>query len=144
MVTLELFNKIKSNYLKNMPSGMVVAKDELSFDVGHWNFKSYDDNNDIKGTLKRKWCSTIINILFLDGDITKDNIHRLMDDLDFIKFNRNTYLVYIIAIPEEHVNEEVVEKLKSPSLSINRFTLNFKEDGYVLFLNDFIKNIIKL
>ena len=140
----ELFEHVRDSILHGMRAGMLVTPFNIDFDIGDWQHKPYWANNAIKHHLKQQWCSTLIILFIFDDTINNEGIQLFMDDNDFETHNRHIFLVYIIAIKKNNVSDETVKILKNRRLNINRFETRLEFGDYYLFVNDFVKNILKL
>ena len=74
-----VFDYTKDNILKGMPSGNLVVKSEINYDIGFWQYKTYDANSDIRNILRSKWCSTVINLFIFDETTQFDTVEKFFD-----------------------------------------------------------------
>lgn len=140
----EVFEFARDNLLRGMPSGMLVTPAKVDFDIGHWQHKPYWDNDNIKHHLKQCWCSTVINIFIFHDTIRNDQILKFMDDSDFEIHGRNIFLIYLLCVPRSKVTVETDRIVGCKNMNINRFSQKVEHQGYVIYINDFVKNILKL
>ena len=139
----KMFEFVKTRILKNMPTGMIVSQYFPKYDIGHWEHKSYDSQTNIRDTLKSKWCSTVINLFVFSQDTTSDSIITFIDSNLYEKQGKNSYLIYCMAIPhplENSIDEFMKTKRKFIS---DTYSNKFIVDGYVVYVNDFVKNLLK-
>ena len=137
----QLFEYVKKNMLKDMPAGMLVTKNNITFDIGHWQHRAYEDNNNIDAILKRDRCSTLINLMILDKTITQDQLFKFIDDIDLSIRGRNIHLIYFLSIHKPLVTEGMFNKLKYRTLNINRFSKNVEVEQDIVFENEFISDL---
>lgn len=137
-----LFEHVKETLLHGMVSGLLATKDPVDFDIGLWQHKSHGGPHSMKDNLVQLWCSKIINLFVVDKTNTKEQLYAFVDGFDFKKFEYEAYLVYFIAIPTEMVDSEMTARLAQGELNINRFSQSVVFEGYTIFVNDFIKNIL--
>ena len=138
----EIFDFVKDNILRGMPTGQIVTLTPPLFSIEHWQSKTYDDNNKIKDNLKGKWTSTLINIMILDPNISEAQLKKFMDENDFKKYGRHIFLIYCLIIETTKVNENIKHILIDTELTINRFSTIINHGAYSIFVNDFIKDIL--
>ena len=137
----ELFDYIKNNILRGMPSGNLVTKNLVDFNIELWQNKSYDSSINIRGSLRRKWCSKTINIFYID-DICSDNIIQFLKENDFSLLGRDSYFVYCIAFKTELLNNELKLEFVRSIFPMSKYSNNIIFNEYYIAINDFIKNIL--
>ena len=137
-----LFKHVRDNILHGMVAGLLATKDPVDFDIGMWQHKLHGGPHSMKDNLVQGWCSKIINLLVLDKTNTKEQLYKFIDGNDFKKFVYDAYLVYFIAVPTEMVDAELTARLAQGELNTIRFSQSVVFEGYTIFVNDFIKNIL--
>ena len=137
----QLFEHVKENMLKNMPAGMLVTKNDITFDIGHWQHRVYTDNNNIDVILKKNPGSVLINIMILDNTITQKQIFKFIDEIDLSIHGRNIFVVYFLVLHTPLVTDDVVNKFRYRTLNINRFSEKIELGEYTIFENEFISNL---
>ena len=138
----QLFEHVKENMLKNMPAGMLVTKNDITFDIGYWQHRAYRDNNNIDLTLRNDECSTIINLMIMDETITEPQMYKFLDEIDLtLRILIRVNLVYFLAIPTNRVTQGIKNKLRYKSLNVNRFSESVEIEQYTIFENEFIHNL---
>ena len=140
----ELFKYVKDEILHGMPSGCLVTKDAVNFDVGMWQHKTYDVPVDIYGYLRSKWTPHTINLLIVDGtdDTTRNNLVKFIDVNSFETKWRSTYLVYCIAIKTICVTNELCHILKTKKYVFNSYHQKVIYGEYTIFVCDLIQNVL--
>ncbi len=78
-----IFDYTKNNILRGMPSGNLVIKSPVDYDIGYWSYKTYDNDVDIRNNLRNKWCSTVINLFIFNDDTQYETVENF--------FNSNLY-----------------------------------------------------
>ena len=137
-----VFEFIRDNILRKMPSGCIVTKENIEFDIGGWQHKSYNKNESIRGQLRGQWCPATINILIIDDQATHENIEKFMDENDFQKNGRHSYFVFTIAISKKLIDSQMYSILNKSKFSFTRFSTPISFDEHFVFLNDFVRPII--
>lgn len=139
-----IFNYTKNNILQEMPAGNLVVKSPIDFDIGGWSYKTYDHKNNIRENLKNKWCSTIINLFIFDEDVQYEEVKDFFESNLYEKNGRNSFLIYCLAVPTS-ISLEVTQLLNLKQKFISdTYSNQFHVDDYVIYVNDFVKNIILL
>ncbi len=139
-----IFDYTKNNILKEMPTGNLVTKSTIDYDIGNWIYKTYDNENNIRENLKNKWCSTVINLFIFDKESKYEHIKSFFESNLYEKNGRNSFLIYCLAVPESlslNVNQLLNSKQKFIS---DTYSNQFQINDYVIYVNDFVKNIILL
>ena len=138
----KLFEYVKNDILHGMPSGLLVTKNELSFDAGSWQHKSYDNSVDIYGYLRSKWTSHTINLIVIDDDADISNVRKFVANNSFHVNGRSIYLVYCIAIKSSGVDNVLCDFLKSQKYPMNNYRNKLIFEDYTIFVCDFVKNLL--
>lgn len=139
-----IFEFTRDVVLNGMPSGMLATKSEIDFDIGGWQHKSYDNDNDVRNILKMKHCSSTINILEFDLSAIPNDIFKFMSENKFELLDRNAFFVYCIVIDKLIVDNSLERTMKSNSFAMDRFSTQIVVEDKSIFINDFIKNILYL
>jgi len=137
-----LFDYTHTKILKGIPTGNLVVKSPVEFDIGTWSYKTYDNDKDIRTTLKNKWCSSVINIFIFDKDSQYQIVEDFFESNLYEKHGRNSFLIYCLVVPKTiHLETTALLTQKQKFIS-DTYSTQFIFDDSVIFLNDFVKNII--
>jgi len=139
-----IFDYTKNTILHGMPAGNLVVKSPIDYDIGGWSYKTYDSEDNIRENLRNKWCSTIINLFIFDKDIQFEHVKNFIESNLYEKHGRHSYLIYCLAVPKS-ISLEVIQltNLKQKFIS-DTYSNQFYVDDYVVYVNDFVKNITLL
>lgn len=137
-----LFEYVKTNVLHGMPSGCLVTKDNIDFDIGMWQHKTYDYSSKIYSYLRSKWTPHTINLMILDESCIDVDLKTFMEDNSFEFKLRNMYLVYCIAIKSDKVTSDLCHCLKTQKYVMNAFHEKIIYENYTIFVCDFVKNLL--
>ncbi len=139
-----IFDYTKNNILRGMPSGNLVIKSPVDYDIGYWSYKTYDNDVDIRNNLRNKWCSTVINLFIFNDDTQYETVENFFNSNLYEKHGRHSYLIYCLAVPSL-LSIDVTKLLNSNQKFISdTYSNKFECDNYVIYLNNFVKNIILL
>jgi hypothetical protein len=138
----QLFEYVKYEILKGMPSGCLVTKNPVDYYIGNWQHKTYDDCNLIYDHLRGKWCPSTINLLLLHEDSTIENYIKYLEDNSFEKGGRHTYLTYCIAFKKSILTYDAIEISRHNKFVFSNYTNKIIYNDHVIFINDLIKNIL--
>lgn len=141
-MTQNIFNFTKQVILNGMPSGMLVTKDPVNIDVGHWQTQTYDNNTDIWNTLKIKICPVTINILEFDDSMSYEDACSFIHRNKFELIDRQSFFVYCIIINKLKVDNSFRNMMSSNEFQMDKFETEIITDGYSIFINNFMKNIL--
>lgn len=139
----DTFEFTKRLILKNMPSGLIATKSPIMYDIGLWRNEVYKQNEDITSILSVK-CSKTINIFGWDESATQDNILAFITDNRFEKKIRHFYFIYTYIFPKTILTDIIRNELSNNALMIDTFGIEISVDGYVIFVNNFIRNMLLL
>lgn len=137
----KIFNYTKIKILRDMPTGNLVVKSPVEFDISAWSYKTYDNDENIRNTLKSKWCSTVINIFIFDKNSQYQHIENFFESNLYQINGRHSYLIYCLIVPKKlHLETTNLLTKKQKFISDTYSTQILFEDS-IIFLNDFVKNI---
>jgi len=138
----ELFEYVKTNILHEMPSGMLVTQNDVNFNIGFWQNKSYDNSHDIYGHLRAKWTSHTINLIILDDNASVEDLMKFVSANSFHVNGRSIYFVYCIALKSALVDNVLCDFLKIQKYPMNNYKNKVVYGDYTIFVCDFIKNLL--
>lgn len=124
-----------------MPSGCLVTKDVVSFDIGLWQHKTYEKNDAIWNVLRGKWCPKTINLLILDELATLKDLDDFLSESNFEKQDRNAYYITSIAIKRPDNVSYLQEIITKRKFIMDKFLEIDTIGEYVVLLNQFLSNI---
>jgi len=137
-----LFEYVRDNVLHGMPSGCLATKDNVDFDIGMWQHKSYDSPSDIYGNLRGKWTPHTVNLVIVDDLATIEDIKKFVTNNGFEINQRNIYNVYCIAVKTEKVDSDLENFLKTRQYPFNNYRNKVRFNEYTIFVCDFVKNLL--
>ena len=105
-----IFDYTKNTILREMPSGNLVVKSHVNYDIGNWSHKTYDIENNIRENLKKKWCPTIINLFIFDEDVQYEQVKDFFESNLYEKNGRNSFLIYCLSVTKS-ISLEVTQLL---------------------------------
>lgn len=139
---MKIFNFVKNEILKEMPSGLLVTQSDINYDIGYWQHKTYENNNLIFEYLRGKWCPSTINLLIMNDDATNENFIKYLKDNSFEKGQRSTYLTYCISIKTSILTNQVIEFSRSNRFLMSNYSNRINFEEYTIFINDFVKHLL--
>jgi hypothetical protein len=137
-----IFNFTKNVILNGMPTGMLVTKGPININVGHWQTQTYDHNIDIWNTLKTKICPVTINILEFDDSMTYQEASLFINQNKFELIDRRSFFVYCIIVNKLKVDNSFRNMMASNEFQMDKFETEIITDGYSIFINNLMKNIL--
>lgn len=137
-----LFDYVRDNILHGMPSGCLVTKDAIDFDIGMWQHKNYENSQNIYKNLRSKWTPHTINLIIMDDNATIEDIKQFVNNNSYEINHREIYFVYCISIKSEKVTNELADFLKTRLYPSNRYHNKLSYNGYTIFVCDFVKNLL--
>lgn len=138
----ELFEYIRDNVLHGMPAGCLVTKNEINFDIGMWQHKTYEHSNQIYEYLRSKWTPHTINLMILDDICTTENIIKFQNDNSFEFKWRSIYFIYCIAMKSDKVTPEICHLLKTQKYFMNTYHQKVLYKEYTIFVCDLVQNLL--
>lgn len=141
---INTFNFVKDVVLNGMPSGMLVTKNPVDFNVGYWQHKYYGSNVDVRSNMLRVRCSNTVNILEFDESSTFESISMFVSANKYETIGRYAFNVNCIVLYRVMVNDNIRKVLASNKLLMDNFSTEISIDNFSVFINDFIKNILYL
>ncbi len=138
----DLFTYVKDNILHGMPAGCLVTKDDVKFDIGMWQHKSYDYSSRIYEYLRSKWTPHTINLMILDDSCTAHDLIKFQEENSFELKWRSIYLVYCIAIKTSIITPDLIYCLKTKKHVMNSYTEKIMYGDYTIFVCDLVKNVL--
>ena len=127
-----------------MPTGNLVVKNPIQYNIEGWDYKTYDNDHDIRMTLKNKWCSTVINLFIFDESTQYNTVKDFFESNLYEIHGRHSFLIYCIAVPIS-ISDDVTKLLnKKQKFISDNYTNIFTIDNYAIYVNDFVKNLILL
>jgi hypothetical protein len=136
------FKFVKDVVLNRMPSGMLVTKSPVDFDIGCWQHKYYSHNIDVRSSMLRMRCSNTVNILEFDESSTVDTISTFILANRYETIGRYAFNVNCIILYKNIVNDTIRNIMSGNKLLVDRFSTEISIDNYSVFINDFIKSIL--
>lgn len=138
----ELFEYVKNTILHGMPSGCLVTRDDVNFDIGMWQHKTYEYPSQIYPYLRSKWTPHTINLMILDDVCTVEDLLKFQEDNSFESKWRSIYLVYCIAIKTNKVTTDLCHSLKIQKYLMNTYHQKVIYKEYTIFVCDLVQNLL--
>lgn len=125
-----------------MPSGNLVTKDPIDFDIGMWQHKTYIANDNIRAQLRSKWCSKTINIIQFDDEIFSQNIVTFLKENDFGSLGRDSYYIYCLSFSNACLTIELIEELKRSEFIMSRYVHVCDINDNCIYINDLSHHLL--
>lgn len=138
----ELFEFVRDNILHGMPSGCLVTRRPVEFDIGMWQHKAYNTNDAVYDHLRGIWTPHTINLIIFDEEAKDEDVKTFVGANAFEKNERNIYLVYCMAIKTSLVTNDLADFLKKQTFPFNAYTNKVPFNDYSIFVCDFVKNLL--
>lgn len=138
----KVFDYVRDSVLHGMPSGCLVTQDPPIFDIGMWQYKTYEKSEDIYGYLRSKWTPHTVNLVIVDEAATSEDVKKFVTANGFEVNGRNIYNVNCIAIKSDKVTNELADFLKTRQYPFNNYRNKVAFEDYTIFVCDFVKNLL--